>query len=31
MDLIERLPGIEGLLVTKTREITASSGFPITG
>ena len=29
LELIERLPGVECLLVTKTHEVIASSGFPI--
>ena len=29
MALVERLPGVEGLLVTKMGEVVASSGFPI--
>jgi thiamine biosynthesis lipoprotein len=31
MALIERLPDVEGLLVTKSGESIASSGFPVTG
>jgi thiamine biosynthesis lipoprotein len=31
MELVERLPGVEGLLVTKTREVIVSSGFPTIG